>query len=101
MAKGNEERGGLLLLAAGTMKVFAEDCSFMLRLTQWNRRLPAKDSPAASPSLVIVGQVCGRLTNQNRSSPLILLSKQTQLVASSLLYQMQVVGATLLPRCGM
>lgn len=34
MAKGNEERGGLLLLAAEVMKVFAEDCSFMLCLTQ-------------------------------------------------------------------
>ena len=33
-AKGNEEKGGLLLLAAVMMKVFAEDCSFVLHLTQ-------------------------------------------------------------------
>lgn len=99
MAKGNEEEGRLLVLAAVMMKVFAEDYSFMLCLTQWNCRLSAKDGPAPSPPLVIMGQVCGKPTNLN-SSPLDLLTKQPHLLASSLLYQMQVGGGTSLPRWG-
>lgn len=77
MAKGNENRGGLMYLAAVMMRVVAEDCKFMLHLAQWNCRLPTRDSPASSPSLQIVGQVSGKQTNLNRSSLLDLTFKQT------------------------
>lgn len=89
MAMVNEEKGGPLVLAAVMMKVFAEDYSFMLCLTQVNCRLPAKDSPAPPLSLVITGQVLGKPTKLNINSPLDLLPKQTHLVAFFLLYQMQ------------
>lgn len=59
------------------MKVVAEHCRFMLHLTKWICRLPARDSPASSPSLMIVGQVCGKQTNLNRNSTLDLIIKQT------------------------
>lgn len=77
MAKGNEDRGGLLYLTAVIMKVVAEHCRFMPHLTKGNYRLPARESPASSPSLLIVGQVCGKQTNLNRNSMLDLIIKQT------------------------